>query len=110
MHARSVEPIFAAALADDPAEIAATRKAGSTALHLAVAPTGASGTAGAGVLRLEIVRCLPTAARPWPTPIATRRRGRPDPEPSCRGLLGALDQDTVAEDGSGADKVDEVGE
>ena len=63
MHARSVEPIFAAALADDPAEIAATRKAGSTALHLAVAPIGASGTAGA---------CLcgggpAGAASAWPT-------------------------------------------
>ena len=77
MHARSVKPIFAAALADDPAEIAATRKAGSTALHLAVAPTGASGTAGAGELQLEIVRLLLAAgatladtdrhAPPWPT-------------------------------------------
>ena len=37
---------------------AATRKAGSTPLHLAVAPTGASGTAGAGDLQLEIVRML----------------------------------------------------
>jgi Ankyrin repeat len=37
---------------------AATRKAGSTALHLAVAPTGASGTAGVGELQLEIVRML----------------------------------------------------
>ena len=36
----------------------ATRKAGSTALHLAVAPTGASGTAGAGDYQLEIVRML----------------------------------------------------
>ncbi|MGB6584184.1 MAG: ankyrin repeat domain-containing protein, partial [Streptosporangiaceae bacterium] len=33
-------------------------KAGSTPLHLAVAPTGASGTAGAGDLQLEIVRML----------------------------------------------------
>jgi ankyrin repeat protein len=37
---------------------AVTRKAGSTPLHLAVAPTGASGTAGAGELQLEIVRML----------------------------------------------------
>ena len=37
---------------------AATRKAGSTPLHLAVAPSGASGTAGAGEFQLEIVRML----------------------------------------------------
>ena len=37
---------------------AATGKAGSTPLHLAVAPTGASGTAGAGDYQLEIVRQL----------------------------------------------------
>jgi len=37
---------------------AATSKAGSTPLHLAVAPTGASGTAGAGELQAEIVRML----------------------------------------------------
>ena len=37
---------------------AATRKAGSTPLHLAVAPTGASGTAGAGDQQLGIVRLL----------------------------------------------------
>ena len=37
---------------------AATSKAGSTALHLAVAPTGAGGTAGAGDYQLEIVRML----------------------------------------------------
>jgi hypothetical protein len=35
-----------------------TRKAGSTPLHLAVAPTGASGTAGAGDLQIEIVQLL----------------------------------------------------
>jgi hypothetical protein len=35
-----------------------TRKAGSTPLHLAVAPTGASGTAGAGDNQLEIVQLL----------------------------------------------------
>jgi ankyrin repeat protein len=37
---------------------AATKKAGSTPLHLAVAPTGASGTAKTGDLQLEIVRLL----------------------------------------------------
>ena len=35
-----------------------TRKAGSTPLHLAVASTGASGTAGAGDYQLEIVQLL----------------------------------------------------
>ena len=40
---------------------AATKKAGSTALHLAVAPTGTGGTAGTGDLQLEIVRMLLTA-------------------------------------------------
>ena len=33
-------------------------RAGSTPLHLAVAPSGASGTAGAGDYQLEIVRLL----------------------------------------------------
>jgi ankyrin repeat protein len=37
---------------------AATKKAGSTPMHLAVASTGASGTAGAGELQIEIVRML----------------------------------------------------
>jgi ankyrin repeat protein len=37
---------------------AATTKAGSTALHLAVAPTGASGTAKTGGDQIEIVRML----------------------------------------------------
>ena len=37
---------------------AATKKAGSTALHLAVAPTGASGTAKTDRLQIEIVRML----------------------------------------------------
>jgi ankyrin repeat protein len=36
----------------------ATRNVGSTALHLAVASTGASGTAGTGELQIEIVRML----------------------------------------------------
>jgi hypothetical protein len=46
----------AASAGADPG--AAIRKAASTALHLAVAPTGASGTAGAGDYQLEIVRML----------------------------------------------------
>jgi hypothetical protein len=37
---------------------AETNKAGSTALHLAVAPTGASGTAGTSELQIEIARML----------------------------------------------------
>lgn len=37
---------------------ARTKKAGSTALHIAVAPTGASGTADTGGAQLEIVRML----------------------------------------------------
>lgn len=37
---------------------AATAKAGSTPLHLAVAPTGAGGTAGTGGYQLAIVRML----------------------------------------------------
>jgi ankyrin repeat protein len=37
---------------------AATRKAGSTALHLAVAPSGASGTVRTGERQIEIVRML----------------------------------------------------
>jgi len=48
----------AALLAAGADPCAATKKAGSTALHLAVAPTGASGTAGAGELQIEIVRTL----------------------------------------------------
>jgi ankyrin repeat protein len=64
-----VTPLHRAVRARSPAAVAAllsagadphaaTRKAGSTPLHLAVAPTGASGTAGAGDLQLEIVRVL----------------------------------------------------
>jgi ankyrin repeat protein len=64
-----VTPLHRAFRARSPAAVAAllsagadphavTRKAGSTPLHLAVAPTGASGTAGAGDLQLEIVRLL----------------------------------------------------
>jgi len=56
---RARSPAAVAALLSAGADPhAATRKAGSTALHLAVAPTGASGTAGAGELQLEIVRLL----------------------------------------------------
>ena len=64
-----VTPLHRAVRARSPAAVAAllsagadphaaTRKEGSTPLHLAVAPTGASGTAGAGDLQLEIVRLL----------------------------------------------------
>jgi hypothetical protein len=70
-----MEPIFAAVLANDPSRITAaaaaqrmdedlhatTGKAGSTPLHLAVAPSGASGTTGASDLQLEIVWLLLTA-------------------------------------------------
>ncbi len=47
---------------------AATRRAGSTALHLAVAPSGASGTADSGDLQLAIVRLL-LAAGAAPTDV-----------------------------------------
>jgi ankyrin repeat protein len=64
-----VTPLHRAVRARSPAAVAAllsaganpraaSRKEGSTPLHLAVAPTGASGTAGAGDLQLEIVRLL----------------------------------------------------
>ena len=64
-----VTPLHRAVRARSPAAVAAllsagadpraaTRKAGSTPLHLAVAPTGASGTAGAGDLQIEIVQLL----------------------------------------------------
>ena len=64
-----VTPLHRAVRARSPAAVAAllaagadpraaTRKAGSTPLHLAVAPTGASGTAGAGDQQLGIVRLL----------------------------------------------------
>jgi ankyrin repeat protein len=56
---RARSPAAVAALLSAGADPhAATRTAGSTALHLAVAPTGASGTAGAGELQIEIVRML----------------------------------------------------
>jgi len=48
----------AALLAAGAGPHAATRKAGSTPLHLAVAPTGAGGTADTGDLQLEIIRLL----------------------------------------------------
>ena len=64
-----VTPLHRAVRARSPAAVAAllsagaspraaTRTAGSTPLHLAVAPSGASGTAGAGEFQLEIVRML----------------------------------------------------
>jgi ankyrin repeat protein len=56
---RARSPAAVAALLSAGADPrAATGKAGSTPLHLAVAPTGAGGTAGAGELQLEIVRML----------------------------------------------------
>ncbi|MGH3630967.1 MAG: ankyrin repeat domain-containing protein [Sciscionella sp.] len=56
---RARSPAAVAALLSAGADpCAATGKAGSTPLHLAVAPTGAGGTAGAGELQLEIVRML----------------------------------------------------
>jgi ankyrin repeat protein len=64
-----VTPLHRAVRARSPAAVAAllsaganpraaSRKEGSTPLHLAVAPTGASGTAGAGDYQLEIVQLL----------------------------------------------------
>jgi len=64
-----VTPLHRAVRARSPAAVAAllsagadpraaTGKAGSTPLHLAVAPSGASGTAGAGDYQLEIARLL----------------------------------------------------
>jgi ankyrin repeat protein len=64
-----VTPLHRAVRARSPAAVgallsagadprAAAGKAGSTPLHLAVAPTGAGGTAGVGELQLEIVRML----------------------------------------------------
>jgi ankyrin repeat protein len=59
---RARSPAAVAALLSAGADPrAATKKAGSTALHLAVAPTGAGGTAGTGDLQVEIVRMLLTA-------------------------------------------------
>jgi ankyrin repeat protein len=56
---RARSPVAVGALLSAGADpCAATRKVGSTALHLAVAPTGAGGTAGSGELQLEIVRLL----------------------------------------------------
>jgi ankyrin repeat protein len=56
---RARSPAAVAALLSAGADPhAATTRVGSTALHLAVAPTGASGTAGAGELQIEIVRML----------------------------------------------------
>jgi len=56
---RARSPAAVAALLSAGADPrAATRKAGSTPLHLAVAPSGAGGTAGSADLQLEIVRLL----------------------------------------------------
>jgi ankyrin repeat protein len=55
--ARSPEAV-AALLAAGADPHVATKKAGSTPLHLAVAPSGASGTADTGDLQLEIIRLL----------------------------------------------------
>jgi ankyrin repeat protein len=56
---RARSPTAVAALLSAGADPhAATKRAGSTALHLAVGSTGASGTAGAGDLQIEIVRML----------------------------------------------------
>src|SRR5690349_2132989 len=57
VRARSPQAV-AALLAAGADPRAATKKAGSTALHLAVASTGAGGTAGTGELQVEIVRML----------------------------------------------------
>jgi ankyrin repeat protein len=57
VRARSPEAV-AALLSAGADPRAATKKAGSTALHLAVASTGASGTANTGGSQLEIVRML----------------------------------------------------
>ncbi len=57
VRARSPEAV-AALLSAGANPRAATKRAGSTALHLAVAPTGASGTANTDGLALEIVRML----------------------------------------------------
>jgi ankyrin repeat protein len=48
----------AALLSADADPCLATKKAGSTALHLAVASTGATGTSRTGELQIEIVRLL----------------------------------------------------
>lgn len=56
---RARSPAAVAALLSAGADPrAATRKAGSTPLHLAVAPSGAGGTAGSADLQLEIIRLL----------------------------------------------------
>ena len=89
-----VTPLHRAVRARSPAAVAAqlsagadphaaTSKAGSTPLHLAVAPTGASGTAGAGELQLEIVRTLLPPALLGRRGSQRRGRGRPDPEPGA---------------------------
>jgi ankyrin repeat protein len=56
---RARSPAAVAALLSAGADPrAATKKTGSTALHLAVAPTGASGTAKTAENQIQIVRML----------------------------------------------------
>jgi ankyrin repeat protein len=77
-----VTPLHRAVRARSPAAVAAllsagaspraaTAKAGSTPLHLAVAPTGASGTAGAATTSSRSSTCSWRPAPPWPTRTAT---------------------------------------
>ncbi len=62
VRARSPQAV-AALLAAGADPRARTKKAGSTALHMATTPTGASGTAGTGEQQIEIVRMLRAALR-----------------------------------------------
>lgn len=56
---RARSPAAVAALLSAGADLrAATKRTGSTALHLAVASTGASGTADSSQLQIEIIRIL----------------------------------------------------
>ena len=72
---------------------AATRKAGSTPLHLAVAPTGASATAGTGDYQLEIVRRLLAAGATLAdvdrngVPVADRIQSQPVRDALAAGQL-----------------------
>ena len=69
---RARSPAAVAALLSVGADpCAATRKAGSTPLHLAVAPTGASGTAGPATTSSRSSSCSWPPAPHWPRPIAT---------------------------------------
>ena len=87
---RARSPAAVAALLSGGADPhAATSKAGSTPLHLAVAPTGASGTAG---VRRPPARDRPDAPRRRRNNgrrgSQRRSRGRPDPEPGAARRLG----------------------